>query len=294
MSDVVMYHQSFDASPETCRWARRATATVLEQFGHERLIEDAELCVAELACNAILHTGSPFDLVIGRAPGGVRLEVLDHRPDLVPLPVPATGPAVGVTDSATTGRGLRLLAGVAARWGYTRGPTSKTVWCELGPSRSEGSSGPVVVDGYRGATETGRPFELRSLPVRAALASGVQVEDVVREFQLFGTNGQPSDEESAQLAELLGVSAPARLLGRHNAFVAAADGQARFTFTVRLTPPLLEAFPALNILLTALGERSGSGAEPPSPEVLEFRQWVMDEVARQLAGAGPATCPLPD
>jgi anti-sigma regulatory factor (Ser/Thr protein kinase) len=291
MADVAMYHQGFEAAPESCRWARRATVTVLEQLGHEQLIADAELCVAELACNAVLHAGSSFDLVIGRAPGGVRLEVLDHRPDLVPLPVPA---AAGVTDGAMTGRGLRLLACVAARWGYTRSPSSKTVWCELGAPRLQGPSEPVVVDGYQGATETGQPFELRSLPVRAALASGMQVEDVMREFQLFRTSDQPGDDETARLAELLRLSAPARLLGRHRAFVAAANGRRRFTFTVRLTPPLLEGFVALNTLLTALGGRGDSGSQPPSAEVVEFREWIMDEVARQLSGATPTTCPLPD
>ena len=108
MSDVVIYQRSFDAAPESCRRARREAATVLRESGQERLIGDAEMCVAELASNAVLHAGSTFDLIICRAPGGVRLEVLDHRPDLVPVPVPATGSAVGVTDRATSdqaGRG---------------------------------------------------------------------------------------------------------------------------------------------------------------------------------------------
>jgi hypothetical protein len=132
------------------------------------------------------------------------------------------------------------------------------------------------------------------MPVRAALASGVQVEDLIRELQLFRANSQRRDEKTARLAELLRVSAPARLLGRHRAFAAAAEGQRRFTITVRLTPSLLDALTALNTLLTAVVGPSGAATEPPTAEVLEFRQWVVAEVAAQVAGASPTSCPLPD
>ncbi|MGW2668723.1 ATP-binding protein [Streptomyces sp. NPDC001272] len=98
---------------------------------------DAELCVSELLGNVITHLGegTPVTLrVTGRATR-TRVELTDPDPHAWPvLPKEAT-------DADESGRGLALLAAVSLRWGVSREPHGKTVWCEL-PRESPSSQSP--------------------------------------------------------------------------------------------------------------------------------------------------------
>ncbi|MHC0429726.1 ATP-binding protein [Streptomyces sp. O3] len=92
---------------------------------------EVALLVAELAANAVLHgrvPGRDFELrlVYGHEAGVVRVEVSDTHPA---LPEPVTAAA-----DRDSGRGLHLVAAVAARWGVSErtGP-GKTVWAETRP-----------------------------------------------------------------------------------------------------------------------------------------------------------------
>ncbi|AXL90189.1 hypothetical protein C4J65_19275 [Streptomyces sp. CB09001] len=95
---------------------------------------EAVQVVAELAANAVLHgrvPGRDFRLTLRLFPGGtLRVEVTDARGDRVPcLPDPAA-------DEEECGRGLRIVAAYADRWGVDAGPApAKTVWAELVPGR---------------------------------------------------------------------------------------------------------------------------------------------------------------
>ncbi|PWI05871.1 ATP-binding protein [Streptomyces sp. NWU339] len=116
----------FDHRPESVKAARDFTTRTLRAWGLNDN-GDIRLVVSELATNALAH-GSDADhgFLIRLEPddGGVRLEVHDSRHPSRPLPEPAsTGPA------AETGRGLVIVAALAARWGVTpRQPRGKIVW----------------------------------------------------------------------------------------------------------------------------------------------------------------------
>ncbi|MDH6117288.1 anti-sigma regulatory factor (Ser/Thr protein kinase) [Kitasatospora sp. GAS204A] len=126
--------------PSTRRGARRARQTAARQLicwgwtPSDELFQDAELIVAELASNAIMHghvRGDDFELGmrLGPCPGLatlLRIEVSDWRGEQVPsLP---EGPAL----DAESGRGLLLVDALADRWGaVARPPSRKTLWCEL-------------------------------------------------------------------------------------------------------------------------------------------------------------------
>ena len=85
-----------------------------------------------------------------------------------------------------TGRGLQIVSAVANRWGIALAQNVKTVWCEFDVGRAAGT------EPSRGSTD-GRPerrgppsvFRLRflGLPVRAAIASGLDVEEAIRDLQ---------------------------------------------------------------------------------------------------------------
>jgi hypothetical protein len=271
---------------------------VLTVWGCDGLVEDAVLAAAELASNAILHAGGAFELVVQQLPGGARIEIVDRRPDLVPTVVPIAGNAPALRSQSTTGRGLQIVATLANRWGYTTSASSKSVWIEVTEPMlrdSVGPTEPIVVEGHHETTDpAARMFHFESLPVRAAVSSGVHVEELIREIQLAGQTSAIDEAETAVLRELLDLSAPARLLGRHAAFSAAAKDEPRFRIDVRVSPAAIAAFGELNVLLTEASSRLGApGVRLPS-EVVAFRGWLVEELARQASGHPPARCPLPD
>jgi len=129
-----VFVQRFSATRRGARLARRLAAHQLDLWGmpyDSPASEAVTLVVAELAANAVLHgrvPGRDFELRLhcDRAAGVVRVEVSDTHPDW-PKP-PESIPDPADTDG---GRGLLLVAALAARWGVRErtGP-GKTVWAE--------------------------------------------------------------------------------------------------------------------------------------------------------------------
>lgn len=127
----------FTSTPRGARLARRLSAHRLDAWGvpygtgpHDEIV----VVVGELTANAVRHGhvgGRDFHLrmEVTGCPGTVRIEVTDTRGDRTP-PGPAEPQAPGPEDVG--GRGLLLVAGLAARWGWCPrcdGP-GKTVWAE--------------------------------------------------------------------------------------------------------------------------------------------------------------------
>ena len=114
--------------------ARRYVRGALRDLDAEDLEESAELAVSELVTNAVLHAHTAFTVAVRSTPAGrVRVEVSDSSP--VPLEVRRFG------TSATTGRGLQLVAAVCADWGIDPLPggpqPGKTVWFEPRPATAD-------------------------------------------------------------------------------------------------------------------------------------------------------------
>lgn len=288
--DVKVAH--FHAVTRNLRAARQLVTDTLESWGLDEIIDAAALCVGELTANAVLHGRTSFDLVVRRRGAGVRIDVIDQRPDEVPAAVPLTGTAVDITRDAATGRGLQIVAATATRWGYTTSESDKSVWVELEPGQLGASTEPVALNGYvPHPSPDDRHLVLRSMPVRPAVASGVQVDELVREIQL-GASGAGDASLLARLYRLLDVSAPARLSGRHAALRAAGRHEDRFDLVLDTPLTTLTAVGDLNQLLEELSRRRGTWAEI-APEVAAYRLWLREETTRQLRGELPQDCPLP-
>jgi anti-sigma regulatory factor (Ser/Thr protein kinase) len=89
----------------------------------------AALLVGELFVNSILHSGSgaPGETVavaVKTANDVIRVEVTDRSRPGVPEPRPVDG-------DAEDGRGLHLVARLAARWGWLRRGGRTVTWFEL-------------------------------------------------------------------------------------------------------------------------------------------------------------------
>ncbi|NJP50331.1 ATP-binding protein [Streptomyces sp. SBST2-5] len=104
------------------------------------LVERAEVVIAELAANAVLHGHVPgrcfrLTLVSDPACGLLRVEVSDARGDLHPRLPAATGDPGALR---TGGRGLTLIAALADHWDCVpyppAGKTVRAVLSTPGPS----------------------------------------------------------------------------------------------------------------------------------------------------------------
>ncbi|MGW1183799.1 ATP-binding protein [Streptomyces drozdowiczii] len=97
---------------------------------HHVNTDDVLLCVSELATNALVHgvpPGRGFKLFLhwGGAEARLRVEIHDSGDGEVPETASPPDP------TAERGRGLTLVAALAAKWGVGERNPGKIVWCEF-------------------------------------------------------------------------------------------------------------------------------------------------------------------
>jgi anti-sigma regulatory factor (Ser/Thr protein kinase) len=137
----------FSADPASVPGARWFVANEIRVWGRSDLVEDAELCVSELAANAALHSRSTFmEIALEALERGVRISVEDDGVEPLETVVPGydfsdvdidaeidleDSVGASLADEATHGRGLAIVSYLAADWGVDRTATGKRVWVEL-------------------------------------------------------------------------------------------------------------------------------------------------------------------
>ena len=116
-----MHKANFDPVPASARAAREFVRRHLTDYPDEGR-DLAALLVSELATNAIVHVGQPFQVQVATTPCiwvGV-----DDPSSILSEP--------GQADiDATHGRGLLLVAVLADQWGIEPTDTGKRAWFEL-------------------------------------------------------------------------------------------------------------------------------------------------------------------
>jgi len=106
------------------RSARRFVKETLDQWDLLAVLDDALLVVSELAANAITHADSAYRVRLVSTPRSLRIEVRDGGAG-TPEPQPQS-----MTNEH--GRGLLMVAAIAASWGIEKSEDSrKLVWAEL-------------------------------------------------------------------------------------------------------------------------------------------------------------------
>ena len=114
--------------PQSAPRARAVVRDALAGSSAEAVLDLAELCVSELVTNAVLHAGTQLRLEVSIDVDRVRLSVSDQSGNAPVL--------TRHTRTASTGRGLAMVAAVADAWGVLDDPAGgKTVWCLLSDHR---------------------------------------------------------------------------------------------------------------------------------------------------------------
>jgi anti-sigma regulatory factor (Ser/Thr protein kinase) len=113
-------------SPYSVRMARFYVRAALSYHDLGDYAQDAEAVASELVTNAIEHAGAPsigLELMRLEGSGALAVVVADHSPH----------PPVmrDAQDSTEHGRGLRIVAALSARWGWTPQDTGKAVYAIL-------------------------------------------------------------------------------------------------------------------------------------------------------------------
>ncbi|NWF29420.1 ATP-binding protein [Streptomyces sp. PKU-EA00015] len=130
VTSLRQFSQLLSATRRGARLARLLTMEQIVEWGWPRdseRAEAAEVVVAELATNAVVHgrlAGRGFRLGLMLLPDArLRIEVTDPRGDLLPAASP-------VADEG--GRGLVIVDALTDGWGVLPYPPSgKTVWAEV-------------------------------------------------------------------------------------------------------------------------------------------------------------------
>ena len=115
-------------APSSVPTARRFVESILISWGRPEQGWTAALLVSELSANCTLHARTEFTVRIELQEEQVRLQVTDGS-----LRAPAVRD-YGTT--ATTGRGLQLVAELSNDWGVDLHDDGKTVWVLLQQAQS--------------------------------------------------------------------------------------------------------------------------------------------------------------
>jgi anti-sigma regulatory factor (Ser/Thr protein kinase) len=119
------------------------------------VVTDAALVISELASNALQHgkplPGEAIRVAWELDAGSVRVSVCDGGGPTLPELGEPTATAIG-------GRGLRIVARLARRWGTSNGPEGTIVWAEvqLGPAPAVAVPAAATESGLAGRRPAGR------------------------------------------------------------------------------------------------------------------------------------------
>ena len=145
--------QALPPEPNSAPEARRFLAARAEEWDLLPLLADAQLAMTELVTNAVVHARTPLLTSFSCAEGIAELAVFDGSPSLPTMRAVRTNllrdidragerqkllgerlddrdPAldVGEAGSIAGGRGLLLVAALAAEWGVSPRSDGKAVW----------------------------------------------------------------------------------------------------------------------------------------------------------------------
>ncbi|GAT68857.1 6-phosphofructokinase [Planomonospora sphaerica] len=164
--------RDFSAVPESVPEARRFVTAVLAGWGlAAESVEDAAVCVTELAANALTHgrvPGHGFAVTAAVGDGFAQVAVHDHSPRRPRLRRPA--------DTDSCGRGLLIVEELSEQWGLDDlGQDGKAVWVRfkfpaaVGAGQLMALPEPQEEDRWVAAEWTG---DAARLPVTGPVAAG--------------------------------------------------------------------------------------------------------------------------
>ena len=301
------------AEPVSVSAARKFVTDGLVAWRLDGLVDDAELCVSELASNAALHSTARFMHVAMRRTGdAVRISVEDDgvvpAAALLPrpsFPDPEDPGELLLEDEATTGRGLAIVSIVASDWGVDETERGKRVWADIddaddGHGVRQPKTGAAPTAGTTpgptdsGPTDSGLPagwvlVRLPGCPVRLSIRQDEHLDELIRELQLIDADpvGSRSGAVAREIQGLLSGPAHARHTGRRMAQEAAAAGKEYVDLEMAMPREFAAEVRKLNLAVTAadvLCEEKRLLTLASSADVRALRAWMTEQILNQAEG----------
>lgn len=119
-------HLCLPADPRSPAAARRLVAAHCAARGLDALVDRAMVVASELISNAVQHAGTDVDIATVAVAGALRISVRDRAAGS-PRPAVSTEPGPIIEG----GRGLPIVAALAADWGFFPFGDGKTVWATV-------------------------------------------------------------------------------------------------------------------------------------------------------------------
>jgi PAS domain S-box-containing protein len=284
----------------------------LARSGRSRWAEAGELALSEVLTNAVLHANTPMTVTVQVREDAVEVEVLDGNPS------PPSARGYGTT--ATTGRGMGLVAAVTSACGVRMVGGGKVVWFRVddAPERHvEAQSADDILDAW-GFTEdcdppqpvdpTVRRVRLVEMPATLWLAARQHHDALLRELALYCAEHPDAvvdlpaaNEASTRVSTALSAHlrhadtqglAVSPLPAGHPSPLPAVP--ARVDLELEVPPGGASEFAALQDALD-MAERLAASerllARPGLPEIVAVRDWLAEQAIAQLAGAPPNPWP---
>ncbi|MFL4904375.1 ATP-binding protein [Streptomyces sp. MMS24-I2-30] len=188
----------FEATSAGVPMLRRAAVKQLGRWSASMATDEAELLVTELATNVLKHVGEGVSAALVLEWGGGRLRLEMHDGNRV-LPV-----LKSANCDEECGRGLHLLAALAADWGTVVTAAGKAVWCEIEVDSTGACRRLVraaeVLENYQGAsaapTRSGHEADLEESAIELiadllhwTAAHGHEPVDVLHRAQMYYEDG---------------------------------------------------------------------------------------------------------
>lgn len=276
--------------------ARRWVASMLAGWSEDG-VRAATLVASEMVANVMLHARTAAHLVADVHGDRLRVEVSDGDSRL---------PAVKhYADDAPTGRGLRLVGGLAEAWGVERRPGGKAVWAVVAdrPWPAGVSFGPSAGDpplqpeppAEGGGTA---PVEVRLLaaPLEVLAEAQSHHDELLREFAFLPGSRHLSARLDALAHRVEAHFSSTESYLRSEIARAATAGEAVVDLRVVLSRAAWMDMQELVGLLDEADvycERMELLTLASSIPVRGLRRWMIEEFHRQSGGAEPRPWPDP-
>ena len=289
--------RTFPPEPVSARDARRFLRAFLVERDRDELLDAAQVALSEIVTNAVLHAHTDVEVAAALLDdGSLRVEVSDSNPQL-----PAQR---SYGETATTGRGMQLVAAVSVDCGVlSRGPLGKTVWFQVRGDDAEGldlrwDQSPAAAPP---PTAGGTRVQLLALPPTLWLAARQHHDAVLRELVLYAQehpDEAPTPERFAQADSARGTVSAAvlaevarRAASRSGPAPALMAVEPPSDLSVEVPADAATTYAALQDVLDAAERLAGAGAllaRPGLPEIVAVRDWVCEQIIAQCAGVPPA------
>ena len=316
-----MIRVRFAADPASVPGARRFVADGLRSWGHDALVDDATLCVSELAGNAALHGNSSYiEVCVLDLDRKVRLWVEDDGPTPAAVVAPRTTlPGLDeafddeldeldrLLSAPATGRGLAIVSVLARDWGVDELEHGKRVWADLSPGGAGDGSPDGSVDGAGSRSSAREPVvpttapdglgsampegwclvRLAGCPVDLSLRQDQHLDELVRELTLMSVDKRnPASAALAlRLEAILRAPAHARVAGRLQAQAARSRGELFVDVEMAMPREFGQEVRRLHdAVLEAdvlCDDRRLLTLASP-PEIRDFRTWMTEEIVAQV------------